>query len=493
LGFSTVLATAAGTVLGLFFGSVPGLTFSMALALMVPFTFGMDAIPALALLLGVYVGGMTGGSVSAILLGIPGTPSAAATVFDGYPMARRGEAGVALGAAVIASAFGGLFSLVVIMLLLEQVAAVAIRFGPAEIFALVLFGLSTICGLAERSMVRGLVAGTLGLMLMIIGLDELDGVGRLTFGTVQMQQGVNLLVAMIGLFAVPQVIATFLDYGRVKHARIPQDVRARLPSLRQLRERAWLMARCAGIGTGIGAIPGTGGPIAAFLAYDHARRFSRRPEDFGKGELSGVVAPESANNAVTGGTMIPLLSLGIPGDPATAVILGGLLIHGLHPGPMLFRTHLEVIYALYIAIVLAYITVLVVQLWGIRVFVRVLNVPPHLLAVCIIVLCGLGSYAIRNSIFDVYLMAIMGLFGYVLQRMRIPVAPVVLGLVLGETLEKQYRTALILSEGSHRIFLESGVALFFFALTALTVGLQVLSSAYRRADTAGPGAGEAPR
>lgn len=463
-------------MVGLFFGSIPGLTFSMALALMLPFTFGMEAVPAVALLLGVYVGGMTGGSVSAILLGIPGTPSAAATVFDGHPMAQKGEAGIALGSAVVASTFGGLFSLVVMMLLLEQVAAIAIKFGPAEIFALVLFGLSTICGLAERSLLRGLIAGVLGLMLMIVGLDELDGVARLTFGTVQLQQGVNLLVAMIGLFAVPQVIGAFMDYGRVQPLKIPQDVRARLPSLQQLGERLWLMVRCAGIGTGIGAIPGAGGPIAAFLAYDHARRFDRRPENFGKGELSGVVAPETANNAVTGGAMVPLLSLGIPGDPATAVILGGLLIHGLHPGPMLFRTHLDTIYALYVTIVLAYVVILAVQLGGIRVFVRVLQVPPHLLAVCIIVLCGLGSYAIRNSIFDVYLMGIMGLFGYVLQRLRIPVAPVVLGLVLGETLENQYRTALILSEGSHRIFIESGPALFFYALTALTIGLHVWST-----------------
>jgi len=480
LQLDTILATTLGTVVGLIIGSIPGLTFSMALALMLPFTFGMQPVPAIAMLLGVFVGGMTGGSVSAILLGIPGTPSAAATVFDGYPMALQGKAGSALGAAVIASAFGGLFSLLVMILLLEHVAAVAIKFGPAEIFALVLFGLSTICGLAQESMVRGLVAGVIGLMLMIVGLDELDGVARLTFDTVQLQQGVNLLVAMIGLFAVPQVISAFMDHDHAAPAKIPENVRAQLPSLRDLRDRLWLMVRCAGIGTGIGAIPGTGGPIAAFLAYDHARRFSRRPQDFGKGELSGVVAPESANNAVTGGTMIPLLSLGIPGDPATAVILGGLLIHGLHPGPMLFRTHLGTIYALYIAIFLAYVVILVVQLWGIRLFVRVLRVPPHLLAVCIIVLCVLGSYAIRNSIFDVYLMGVMGLLGYVLQRIRIPVAPVVLGLVLGETLEQQYRTALILSEGSHRIFIESGVALLFFGLTALTIGFHFWSTIWQR-------------
>jgi putative tricarboxylic transport membrane protein len=253
-------------------------------------------------------------------------------------------------------------------------------------------------------------------------------------------------------------------------------VRARLPSFGQIRERLWLMLRCAGIGTGIGAIPGTGGPIAAFLAYDHARRFSRHPERFGNGELSGVVAPETANNAVTGGTLIPLLSLGIPGDPATAVILGGLLLHGLQPGPMLFRTHLSAIYALYIAVAIAYVVILIVQLWGIRLFVRVLRVPRHLLAVCIVVLCVLGSYAIRNSIFDVYLMGIMGLLGYVLLRVRIPIAPVVLGLVLGETLEHQYRTALILSEGSHGIFVSSTPAVIFLALTALTIGWQVWSA-----------------
>lgn len=476
LDWHALLAVVVGSVVGVIFGAIPGLTFSMALALLLPFTFGMPATPAIALLMGVYVGGMTGGSVSAILLGIPGTPSAAATVFDGYPMAQKGEAGAALGGAVIASVFGGLFSLAVMMLLLEQVAGFAIKFGPAEIFALVLLGLSTICGLAERSMARGLVAGVLGLMLMIIGLDPIDGVARLTFGSVPLQQGVHLLVAMIGLFAVPQVISTFIDHGRVQAPAVATNVRATLPSWKQLKSRFGLMLRCSALGTVIGAIPGTGGPIASFLAYDHARRFDRRPEAYGKGELSGVLAPESANNAVTGGTMIPLLSLGIPGDPATAVILGGMVLHGLAPGPALFQTNLPAIYAIYVGILIAYIVTMVVQIWGIRVFVRVMKVPAHLLAVCIIVMCVLGSYAIRNSIFDVYLMAIMGLIGYGLQRVRIPVAPVVLGLVLGSTLENQYRTALILNEGSHQGFLDSKVALAFFALTLLMIGMQLWSS-----------------
>jgi putative tricarboxylic transport membrane protein len=491
LSLPTLAATAAGSIVGLVFGAIPGLTFSMALALMMPFTFGLEPVPAIAMLLAVYSGGMTGGAVSAVLLGIPGTPSAAATILDGHQLARKGEASLALGASVIASAFGGLFSLGVMMLLLEQVASFAIRFGPAEIFALVLFGLSTICGLAERSLLRGLIAGVLGLMMMTIGLDEIDGVGRLTFGTVQLQQGVNMLVAMIGLFAVPQVITTFVErrataawsHGNYENLRDsvspwPGEVHAEFP-WRRLRGYWWLMVRCSGIGTILGAIPGTGGPVAAFLAYDHARRFSARPEAYGTGELGGVVAPEAANNAVMGGALIPMLSLGIPGDPATAVILGGLLVHGLQPGPLLIQTNADLIYTLYLTIAVSWVFILLVQLWGIRLFVRVLRVPPHLLGVCILVLCAIGSYAIRNSIFDVYLMAVVGLLGYVLQRLQIPLAPVVLGLVLGPTLEQQYRTALILSEGSHRIFLESPLAIALFALTAAIVGWQVRSSLRR--------------
>jgi len=252
-------------------------------------------------------------------------------------------------------------------------------------------------------------------------------------------------------------------------------VRARFPQWRELKGHIWLMLRCAAIGTGIGAIPGTGGPIAAFLSYDHAKRFSKTPEKFGKGEIAGVIAPETANNAVTGGAMIPLLSLGIPGDPATAVILGGLLIHGLAPGPMLFQSNLVQIYAIYASIMIAYVVVLIMQIYGIRLFVRVLRVPPHYLAVAIIVMCGLGSFAIRNSIFDVYQMAVMGLLGYVLLRLRIPVTPVVLGLVLGNTLENEYRTALIMSGGGYDIFVGSGIAIAFLCLAALTIVWQIWS------------------
>jgi putative tricarboxylic transport membrane protein len=243
--------------------------------------------------------------------------------------------------------------------------------------------------------------------------------------------------------------------------------------LRLMRDNAGNLLRSALLGTGIGAIPGTGGPIAAFLAYDQARRFSRHPERFGKGELSGVVAPETANNAVTGGAMIPLLGLGIPGDPATAIILGGLLIHGVVAGPMLFVERPDVVYGIYFVILLSYVTVVSIQLFGIRAFVHVLRIPPHILAVAILVMCVVGSFAIRNSFLDVYAMIGIGLAGYLMQRVGIPVTPVLLGLVLGPTLEREFRTALILSEGSLDIFYTSPAAMFFFALAILVVGLQL--------------------
>ncbi len=475
--FDALIAVFIGTFIGLVFGSIPGLTFTVALALVLPVTFALQPATAIALLLGTYIGGMTGGSVSAILLGIPGTPSAAATVLDGYPMTRLGKASLALGTAVAVSAIGGLFSLVVMMLSVDFVAKMAIRFGPAEIFALVLFGLSTICGLAEKSLLRGLIAGVIGLMVMTIGLDQLEGVQRLTFGSTTMLQGVNLLVAMIGLFAVPHVISVFNTYRLDRQTQMQAaDVKAEFPSFKMLKQHFGLTMRCAALGTGIGAIPGTGGPIAAFLAYDHARRFSKRPDSFGKGNVEGVIAPETANNSVTGGTMIPLLSLGIPGDPATAIVLSGLLIHGLVPGPMLFIEHPAQIYAIYLAIILAYIAVVVIQFFGIRMFVHVLRIPPHLLGVAIIVMCGIGAFAIRNSVFDVYTMGIVGLFGYIMMRAGIPTTPVILGLVLGPTLEREYRTAMTLSEGKFDIFYTSPAALLFFGLALLIVVLQSMAN-----------------
>jgi putative tricarboxylic transport membrane protein len=471
-----IAAIGLGALIGLIFGSIPGLTFTVALALALPITFSMDSVPAIGLLLGTYIGGMTGGSVSAILLGIPGTPSAAATVLDGHPMTKQGNASIALGTAVIVSVFGGIFSLIVMIVSVDLVSRVAISFGPAEIFALVLFGLSTICGLCGGSLIKGLISGALGLMIMTIGLDAIDGVQRMTFGSVNMMQGVNLLVAMIGLFAVPFIIEAFAVKSSTpeKSQRISR-VKAELPSLKLLSRNLWLMIKCSILGTGIGAIPGTGGAIASFLAYDHAKRFSKKPETFGKGNIEGVVAPETANNAVTGGTLIPLLSLGIPGDPATAIVLAGLMIHGITPGPALFLNHAGEVYGMYVAVVLAYVWVLGLQLMGIRLFVHVLKIPRELLAVGVLVLCAIGAYSIRNSVFDIYAMGAIGVTAYVLVSFRVPITPIILGMVLGPTLENEFRTAMMLSMGDPAIFYTSPTAVVFFSLALLVIGLQAVS------------------
>ncbi|WP_212526066.1 tripartite tricarboxylate transporter permease [Actibacterium sp. MT2.3-13A] len=471
---SAIGAVGLGVLIGLIFGSIPGLTFTVALALALPITFSMEPVAAIGLLLGTYIGGMTGGSVSAILLGIPGTPSAAATVLDGYPMTKKGEASIALGTAVIVSVFGGIFSLIVMIVSVDLVSRLAISFGPAEIFALVLFGMSTICGLCGGSIIKGLISGVLGLMMMTIGLDEIDGVPRMTFDSVNLLQGVNLLVAMIGLFAIPFIIEVATQRMDVAPTRVAK-IRAHLPSLNLLWRKVWLMVRCSVLGTGIGAIPGTGGAIASFLAYDHARRFSKERDSFGKGNIEGVIAPETANNAVTGGTLIPLLSLGIPGDPATAIVLAGLMIHGITPGPALFMQHATEVYGMYIAVVIAYVWVLALQLVGIRFFVHVLKIPRELLAVAVLVLCAIGAYSIRNSAFDIYAMGVIGVLAYVFVALRVPITPIILGMVLGPTLENEFRTAMMLSGGKAGIFLTSPIALLFFTLALLVIGLQVVS------------------
>ncbi len=477
-GSTTPVALGAmllGSLVGIVFGAIPGLTYTMALALVMPFTFGMAQVPAIGLLLATYIGGMTGGCISAILIGIPGTPSTAATVIDGYPMARKGQASLACGTSIVASAFGGLFSLIVMIASVEVIARVAIAFGPAEIFALVVFGLSTICGLSEKSLLRGLIAGVIGLMAMTIGQDSIDGVPRLTFGSTTMLQGIDIVVAMVGLFAIPQVINTLRQFFYGGAATIdPQSVKVELPSWQLLRKNFSLMVRTSALGTIIGVVPGAHGPVAAFLAYDHAKRFSKDPEQFGKGDIRGVIAPECANHSVTGGAMIPMLSLGFPGDPATAIILGGLLIHGLQPGPLLFSEHPDIVYTIYVEIIIGYLMVCLIQLYGVRLFVRTLMVPPHLLAVGILVMCVVGSYAIRNSFLDVYVMLGIGLLGYVLQRVHIPVTPIILGLVLGGTMEREFRTALLMSEGDLSVFYTSPTAMVFFALTILIFAVHII-------------------
>lgn len=481
LGWQTVLAVLVGVVAGITIGSIPGLTFTMGVVLLLPFTFTLPAVTGMAVLLGIYIGGMTGGSVSAILLGIPGTPSSAATVLDGYPMAQQGQAGKALGTAVMASVFAGLVGLVIMVLIADQLAAVAIKFGPAEIFALVLFGFSTICGVSEGSALRGIIAGVFGLMLMTIGLDPINGSSRFTFGQPDLLRGINLVPAMIGMFAIPQVLR--MVTGRTQQvdlSKINTQVRASLPTWAEFKENLGNLIRSSLLGTVIGAIPGTGGPIGAFLAYDQAKRFSKRPERFGQGELGGVIAPEAGNNGVTGGTLIPLLTLGLPGDPTVAVMLGGLLMHGLRPGPLLFRETPEIVYGIYMVVLLANLFTFFVQYHGIRLLVQVLKVPYQYLAPVILAICVVGSYAIGNSMWDVYVMIGFGFLGYLMYTFRFPTTPVILALVLGQPIEAEMRRALIMSQGDLAIFYKSPITMLFLGLMVVMLAWPSLSGLVRR-------------
>lgn len=480
LSWQNLLASFIGVVLGLLVGALPGVTISLGMVLLLPLTFGLDSITAMSLLLGLFAAGMTGGSYSAILLNIPGTPSASATGLDGHPLARAGEAGKALGVSVISSFYGGLFSLGCLVLSAPLIARVALQFGAPEQFALMALGLSLICAFASRSVLRGLISGVLGLLLTTVGLDPLMGTPRFTFGWVELQAGILFIPAMIGLFAVPQVIQGMRKAGGGVIPRFEVGLTGMLPSWHNLARLHRSMLVGSLIGTGVGALPGTGGPIAVFLAYDAARRVSRNPETFGRGSMEGVAAPEAANNGVTGGALIPMLTLGIPGDPITAILLGVLIIQGLAPGPLLFQEHPQFVYGVFWALALANVMTLAVALLSVRWIVQVLRIPQRVLVPAIAALCIVGAYGIRNTLFDSLVMLAFGALGYVLQRYRFPVVPMIIGLVLGPEVEEQFRLSLILSAGDVTVFLRHPIAAGFLTLTALAFAGPGLRTAWAR-------------
>lgn len=486
LSAPSLLASFVGVVLGLIVGALPGLTISLGMVLVLPATFGLEPIAAMSLMLGLFAAGMTGGSYSAILINIPGTPSAAATALDGHPMARAGRAGEALGVAVIASVYGGLFSLACLVLSAPLIARVALRFGAAEQFALLTLGLTLIAAFAGRSLVRGLVSGVLGLLLTTVGQDPMVGTPRFTFGRLELQAGLHFIPALIGLFAVPQLIAGLRPTGSRGAPAFTAGVTELLPSWRRLLGLHRSMLIGSAVGTGIGAIPGTGGPIAVFLAYDLARRLSRAPEAFGRGSAEGVAAPEAANNGVTGGALIPMLTLGIPGDPISAILLGVLILHGLAPGPLLFREHAGFVYGVFWALLLANLMTLVVALLSVRWLVQVLRVPPAVLLPAIAVLCVVGAYGLRNTAFDSAVMLAFGALGYLLSRYEFPVVPLLIGLVLGGDLEEQLRLALTLSGGDWTVFLRQPIAAAFLLLTLAALAAPVVRAAWRSRPASSP-------
>lgn len=460
-----ILSAFAGVLWGIFGGALPGISPSIAMALLLPFTVGMEATNALVLLASVYVGAEYGGSIPAILIRTPGTNSASATVIDGNEMAKRGQAGEALGISLMSGLYGGLFGLLVLVLCTESLAQVALAFTPAAYFSLGILGLSVIAGLSGGSLLRGLIAACMGLMVAFIGSDPVSGVQRFTFGSVDLLDGVKPILVMVGLFAVTEML---VQIGEPPWARgNTGSTRLKLPNWAMSKRLFKPQAIGAAIGTFEGVTPGAGGTVAAFMAYTEAKRWSKHPEEFGKGSPEGVAAPESANNVVTATALVPLLSLGIPGSNSAAILLGGFLIHGLQPGPMLFQKAPEVVYGLYGGLLIANIAMLLIGLVILSPCMWLVNRPKPYLIAFILALVMSGVFAIQQSLFDCALVLLIGVLGYAMRLLKIPVLPMVLGMVLGFMVESNYRRSLLISGGEHSIFVTDTASAILLGLSAL--------------------------
>ena len=473
----TILFAFAGCLWGILGGALPGLSPSIAMALLLPFTYGMEPVPAIVLLASVYVGAEYGGSIPAILIRTPGTNASAATALDGFETARQGRGGEALGISLVSGLVGGLFGLAVLVLATEPLARLALAFTPAAYFALAVLGLSVIASLAGGSLTKGLIGAGLGLMISTVGTDPVSGVPRFTFATPELLGCIRPILVMVGLFAVAEML---VQIGEPAWARAEaRDTRLKLPGLSMTRRLLPAQAIGCGIGTVEGVTPGAGGTIAAFMAYNEARRWSKEPEAFGKGAPEGVAAPEAANNVVTATALVPLLSLGIPGSNSAAVLLGGFMVHGLTPGPLLFEKAPEVVWGLYGGLLAANIAMLLLGLVILTPALWLVNRPKPYLLAAILCLIVSGVYAIEQSLFDVGLVLGFGVLGYLLRLAGVPVLPLVLGVVLGFMLESNYRRSLVISGGDHAVFVEDPVAATLLAAAA-ALTLWSLWSEFRR-------------
>ncbi len=468
---------ALGTLGGLIIGSLPGLTATMGVALLIPLTFGMAPVMGLNMLIGIYIGGIYGGCVSSILLRTPGTPASAATVLDGYPMAQRGEAGKALGMATIASTIGGLFAAVVLATLAPQLAGIALQFGAPEYFALALFGLTIIASLSG-DIVKGAISGMLGILISCVGADPISGVLRYTFGVSGFASGFAFTPALIGLFALSEVFTQMENMARGEAA--PMRVTGRWPSRKDMRESRGALTRGSIIGTIIGIIPGTGSGTASWISYNEAKRASKTPEKFGTGHAPGIAATESANNAVCASALIPLLALGIPGDVVTAVLMGGLMIQGLAPGPMLFQTNPDVVVGIFGGTFIATIFMGLFGMALIPLFSRILMIPRRMLSASIVIFCFIGAFAINLNPVDLYTMVGFGVLGWGMQKFGFSQAALCIALILGPMLEANLRRGLLQAGDDVILFASGPITLTFLGLAALSAAWPAIAGARAR-------------
>jgi putative tricarboxylic transport membrane protein len=473
---TNVAAIFGGVAIGCIFGALPGMSITMSVALVMPFTFSLEPLTAISILLAVYVGAIYGGSVSAILLNTPGTPAAACTCMDGFKLSQKGQAGKALQMANWASCVGDLFSTAIVILIMPLLARLALYFGSPEYFALILFSVTVIGGVAGKSMIKGLISGALGFLAATVGMDPVAGGGRFDFGNVELLKGFAFVPLLIGLFAIPEVIMQVNRSRRLKGKAMIADIDPEKVSS-DSSKLTWTefkgsfrhMIRGGVVGLILGIIPGLGATPAAFVSYERAKRNSKHPELFGEGSLEGVAAAEAGNNAVNGATLVPLLTLGVPGDVITAVMLGAFMIFDLNPGPLLFVQHIDLIFGLFCALLMCDVALRIVGSIFIRYAQYITRVPTSFVFPAVTVLCAFGSYAINNSVFDVLTMFAFGLVGFVMLSFEMSPIPFLIAFVLAPMLEKGLRRSLVISQGDPLIFFKSPIAIVFFILTIIAI------------------------
>ena len=435
-----------GVVLGVTVGAIPGLTGAMLIALTLPLTFYMEPVNAVILLIAMYVGAISGGLITATLLRMPGTPAAVMTTFDGYPMARGGRPGRALGLGISASFVGGLVSWLTLFLLAKPLSIIATRFGPFEYFTLILMAIVLIASVSQGSLVKGLISGLLGMLVSMPGVDPSTGQPRLTFDYYMLNAGLKLLPVLIGVFAVSQIIADIVELNR-RPERVEMSQRGILMSLRDWRDQAVNLIRSSVIGTWVGILPGVGASIGSVMAYTAAKNMSRTPEKFGTGSEEGIVASEAANNATVGGALIPLIAMGIPGSVIDAILIGALMIHSIQPGPTLFITNADVVWAMIAACLVANVVMFLFMTATVGYVSRLMYMPRAFVMPVIMVFCVVGAFALDNTMFDVWVMLGFGLVGFFLERARVPLGPFVIGFVLAPLLEEKLRSGLMMTAG----------------------------------------------
>jgi putative tricarboxylic transport membrane protein len=472
---SILAVIALGALLGIVFGALPGLNAATAIVLVMPIIFNLDMMHGIALILGIYNGGASGGLISAILINIPGTAAAMATTFDGYPMARNGEAGKALGAGIVYSFLGGMFSMVMLLFIAPQLAKITMQFSPVEYFAATVFSLTMIAGLSGATMIKGLITGLTGIMLALVGTSPIDYAQRFTFGDYRLIGGFTMTAVLIGVFALPEIFDAIIEKNVEKKLEIVSyKIKGFGFSLKEFISQLSNFFRSAVVGTVIGILPGIGGSTASPLAYMVSKYASKYPEKYGTGIIDGIVASETANNAVIGGAMIPLLTLGIPGDVVTALMVGILTLYGLNPGPLLFVSNPNLVYMIFIALMVGNVVVVIMEFGGMRVFVNIMRLKKHYLLPIIAVFCLVGAFSANNLTFDVVCLAFFGLLGYAIKVLRLPLPPLIIGFVLGPMFETNLRRGLMFMEYDFWAFFTRPIACGFFIVTLFTVVIFII-------------------